>query len=184
MAIYGDLSTMGLADLLQWAAMNEKTGVLEIERHKISRRIEFRKGWIGACSSDDPPSMLGQFLLSRGKITEEALREALARQEVTHENLGVILVHMGKLGASDLAQPGHGQGAGDDPRSVRLGGRRVPFPRRGDARSEPDGSQPVGQRDPDEGDPATGRAEAHPRGVRAPPASFSVAPDLEAPERA
>lgn len=104
MPVYGDLSTMSLADLLQWASANRKTGVLELERNKISRRIEFRKGWIAACSSDDPPSLLGQFLLSRGKLTEERLREALARQEVTRTNLGVILMEMGVLTQAELAR--------------------------------------------------------------------------------
>lgn len=104
MAIHGDLRTMDLCDLLQWASLNEKTGVLEIEHHKICRRIEFRKGWIGACSSDDPPSLLGQFLLSRGHIDEDCLREALSRQEVSGENLGVILVRMGVLTRSDLSK--------------------------------------------------------------------------------
>lgn len=104
MAIYGNLKTMSLCDLLQWAAENKKTGVLELERNKVSRRIEFRNGWIGACSSDDPPSRLGQFLLARGKITEELLRDALAEQERTHENLGVILTRMGVLTQAELTR--------------------------------------------------------------------------------
>jgi len=49
--------------------------------HKICKRIAFRDGRIVACSSDDPPSRLGQFLLSRGKITKDQLRDALARQK-------------------------------------------------------------------------------------------------------
>jgi len=94
---------MSLCDLLQWASVNRKTGVLELERNKVCRRIEFRNGWIGACSSDDPPSRLGQFLLARGKITRERLSEALARQESTGENLGLILLHMGALSQKELA---------------------------------------------------------------------------------
>jgi len=94
---------MSLCDLLQWASVNRKTGVLELERNKVCRRIEFRNGWIGACSSDDPPSRLGQFLLARGKITRERLSEALARQQGTGENLGLILLHMGALSQKELA---------------------------------------------------------------------------------
>lgn len=104
MPVFGDLSTMSLCDLLQWAGVNHKTGVLELERNKISRRIEFRKGRIGACSSDDPPSLLGQFLLARGKIDRDQLREALARQQDSHENLGLILHGMGCLSKRELAQ--------------------------------------------------------------------------------
>jgi len=102
MPIYGDVKTMCLTDLLQWAAANRKTGVLELERNKVCRRIEFRKGWIGACSSDDPPSRLGQFLLARGKITKEALQAALDRQQDTKQNLGLILLDMGALSQKDL----------------------------------------------------------------------------------
>jgi hypothetical protein len=102
MPVHGDLKTMSLCDLLQWAGANHKTGVLELERNKVCRRIEFRKGRIGACSSDDPPTLLGQFLLARGKITRECLREALARQEKTGEHLGVILREKGVLSLRDL----------------------------------------------------------------------------------
>ena len=75
MPVFGNLSTMSLPDLLQWAALTQKTGVLEIERNRICRGIEFRKGFIGACSSDDPSNRIGQVLLSRGKITEQMLQQ-------------------------------------------------------------------------------------------------------------
>ena len=97
MPVYGTIRTMSLPDLLQWASVNKMTGVLELERNKICKRITFRAGRIVACSSDDPPSRLGQFLMSRGKITKEQLRQALARQEVTHKNLGSILQELGVL---------------------------------------------------------------------------------------
>jgi hypothetical protein len=103
MPIHGDLATMTLPDLLQWASENRKTGVLELEHNNVSRRIEFRKGWITGCSSDDPPSRLGQFLLSTGKISEEDLREALSRQQDNRKNLGLILVETGLLTSKQLA---------------------------------------------------------------------------------
>ena len=102
MAVYGNLKSMSLCDLLQWVSENQKTGMLELERNRVSRRIEFRNGWIGACSSDDPPNRLGQFLLARGKVTEEKLRDALSEQEQTGENLGVILTRMGVLTQTEL----------------------------------------------------------------------------------
>jgi hypothetical protein len=102
MPVYGDLNTMSLSDLLQWASMNRKTGVLELERNKICRRIEFRNGWIGACSSDDPPARIGQFLLSRGKISKQQLQDALSRQEVMGQNLGMILLEMGAMTQQEL----------------------------------------------------------------------------------
>lgn len=102
MSFYGKLRTMSLPDLLQWASANRKTGILELERNKICRRITFRDGKIVACSSDDPPALLGQFLLSRGKITRDNLREALARQAASGENLGTILEKMGLLTRKEI----------------------------------------------------------------------------------
>jgi hypothetical protein len=102
MPVYGTIRTMSLPDLLQWASVNKMTGVLELERNKICKRITFRSGRIVACSSDDPPSRLGQFLMSRGKITKEQLRQALARQEVTRQNLGSILQDLGVLTRDEI----------------------------------------------------------------------------------
>jgi hypothetical protein len=102
MSFYGKLSTMSLPDLLQWASGNKRTGILELERNKISRRIAFREGHIVACSSDDPPALLGQFLLSRGKINRENLREALGRQAASGETLGTILEKMGLMTRSEI----------------------------------------------------------------------------------
>jgi hypothetical protein len=103
MSIYGYLHTMSLPDLLQWASVNKKTGVLEVERNKIAKRISFLDGRIVACSSDEPSSRLGQFLLSRGKISQLQLRQALAQQERTGQNLGVIFQEMGALTREELA---------------------------------------------------------------------------------
>lgn len=102
MPVYGTIRTMSLPDLLQWASVNKMTGVLELERDQICKRIVFRDGRIAACSSDDPPSRLGQFLLSRGKITKDQLRDALSRQEVSGENLGLIFQGMGVLTRDDV----------------------------------------------------------------------------------
>jgi hypothetical protein len=104
MPILGDFSTMCLSDLLRWAGSNAKTGVLEVERERICRRIEFRKGWVGACSSSDPAARLGQFLLARGKVNEEQLREALARQQDDRKSLGFILNEMGVLSRREIAR--------------------------------------------------------------------------------
>jgi hypothetical protein len=104
MPVCGDLTTMSLVELLRWASQGQRTGVLEVEQNRICRRIEFRKGWIGACASDDPPAQLGHILLSRDRIDEDLLREALARQENTGHSLGVILVQMGVLTPREVAR--------------------------------------------------------------------------------
>ena len=85
MALHGDLRTMSVAELLQWAAFYNKTGVLEVERLKIRRLIAFRDGRIVGCLSDDPSMLLGQFLISRGKITERQLHIAAETVMVAQE---------------------------------------------------------------------------------------------------
>ncbi|MCP3979251.1 MAG: DUF4388 domain-containing protein [bacterium] len=104
MAICGTLSTMTLVDLLRWAASHEKTGVLELERSEIVRSIEFRKGWIGSCSSNDPATRIGQYLLSRGKINETELSRALRTHETSGKRLGMVLVEMDILPRAELAR--------------------------------------------------------------------------------
>jgi len=82
----------------------KKTGVLEVERLKIRRRIAFRDGRIVGCSSDDPSMLLGQFLISRGKITERQLRHALKRQRTEGGSMPDILVDMGVLTPKELEE--------------------------------------------------------------------------------
>ena len=103
MSIQGNLATMKLPDLLRWAAENSETGVLELERNKVCKRIVFHEGRVIGCSSDDPPSRIGQFLLARGKITREALAQALEIQKESRVNLGAILQDMGVIEAEELS---------------------------------------------------------------------------------
>jgi hypothetical protein len=93
---------MSLTEILQWLGNAGKTGTLSIERNKVVKRILVREGRVTACSSQEPSDLLGHFLVSRGRITEETLREALASQETRKEHLGLILVSMGALTEDDL----------------------------------------------------------------------------------
>jgi hypothetical protein len=102
MAVGGDLSTMPFPELLQWLGGNGRSGLLEVERDKICKRLVLRQGRIVATASNDPREMLGHFLVSRGQITEDLLRIALAQQEETHKPLGVTLVDMGVLTSDEL----------------------------------------------------------------------------------
>lgn len=103
MPLIGTLSIMPLPDLLQWLAAASKSGTLQVERDKVAKWIQMSHGRVVGCSSDDPPHRLGQYLISRGKLTPEQLREALITQEQSHQHLGRILVEMGLLTSDDLA---------------------------------------------------------------------------------
>lgn len=93
---------MPLPDLLQWLAGANKTGVLEIERNRVTKVISFKNGHIVGCSSDDPPQRLGQYLLGREKISGAQLREALDKHASSGEHLGRVLVEMGAISREEL----------------------------------------------------------------------------------
>src|SRR5262245_37904045 len=102
MPVQGNLSTMALTEILQWLGNAGKTGTLSIERNKVVKRILVREGRVIACASQEPSDMLGHFLVSRGKISEETLRNALAQQESKKTHLGRILVASGALTEDEL----------------------------------------------------------------------------------
>jgi hypothetical protein len=93
---------MPLEDLLQWLSNSRKTGTLQVEWNRVRKCILLEEGRVTGCSSDDPPERLGQFLLSRGRITEDQLRIGLAAQESTPKHLGRIFVEMGAMAHDDL----------------------------------------------------------------------------------
>ena len=102
MPVQGNLATMSLTEILQWLGNAGKTGALSIERNKVVKRILVREGRIIACASQEPSDMLGHFLVSRGRISEETLRKALTVQEADKAHLGRILVDMGALTEDEL----------------------------------------------------------------------------------
>ena len=101
MGICGNIETMSVPELFGWLGSGKKSGTLEVEREKITKRIMFREGRVVGCSSNEPATLMGQFLLSRGKITREQLGEAMRRQKQTGDNLGEVLIEMGAIAPSD-----------------------------------------------------------------------------------
>src|SRR5881394_605019 len=97
MPVQGNLATMSLAEILQWLGNARKTGTLSIERNKVEKRILVQEGRVIACASQEPSDMLGHYLVSRGRISEDDLRTALAAQETDHAHLGRILVAQNAL---------------------------------------------------------------------------------------
>ena len=91
----GNLETMSLPDLLQWASRGQKSGTLVLQQGTVAKRIHFRTGLIVGSSSNDPRDYLGQVLLSEGMISETQLRAAMEQQGRTGVMLGRILVQAG-----------------------------------------------------------------------------------------
>jgi hypothetical protein len=102
MPLFGNLASMPLPDLIQWLGISQKTGTLEVEKSRVTKRVFFKEGRIIACSTEDPNELLGHFLVSRGRLTEQVLSQALSRQEITRQHLGTILVEMGAINREDL----------------------------------------------------------------------------------
>ncbi len=103
MSLVGTLNTMPLVDLLQWVGASRRTGTLHVELDKVVKQLHFRDGEIVGCTTDDPPELLGQFLIGRGRITEKQLLESLALHEASGRYLGAILVESGALPAEELS---------------------------------------------------------------------------------
>lgn len=102
MSLTGNISTMPLPDLLQWLALTRKDGCLRLEREKHSTWIFFAGGRIVACASDDPPTLLGQFLLFHGVITKDVLRRAMKLQEETGRSLSELIPELAGLSREEL----------------------------------------------------------------------------------
>src|SRR5262245_46307356 len=102
MPVQGNLATMSLAEILQWLGNARKTGSLSIERNKVEKRILVREGRVIACSSQEPADLLGHYLVSRGRISEDDLRSALAAHQAERIHLGKILVTSGALAEDEL----------------------------------------------------------------------------------
>ena len=104
MALKGNLDTMTLAEVLQWCGMGQKTGVLDVRRHQISKQVHFKTGHIIFTVSSDPREYLGQFLVGRGLISEEDLNLALKTQAETKILLGRIFMIVGLIEEQQMAE--------------------------------------------------------------------------------
>ncbi len=103
--IHGDLSTMSVADLLQFLAVGRKTGTLKFTHGKVVKGIYFENGVIVGSSTTDPTEYLGQVLIHYGKITEDQLKAAMERQRTSGGGrLGQILVAQGVLTQADVVE--------------------------------------------------------------------------------
>ncbi len=101
--IQGNLETMPLSDVLQWLAQGNKTGILQIRAGRgITKKVYFSRGRVLSTASSDSREYLGQFLISRGLLTEEQLNMAMETQLQTGIKLGKIIVTVGIMDEEDL----------------------------------------------------------------------------------
>ncbi len=103
MGIHGNLTTMSVADLLQFLEVGRKTGTLKFNHGKVVKGIYFENGLIVGSSTNDPTEYLGQVLIHYGKITEPQLQAAMGAQRGGGGRLGQILVRQGIVTDADVA---------------------------------------------------------------------------------
>jgi len=97
MAFEGNLETMAVADLLQWASNGRHTGTIRVANAEITKMIYIRKGVIVSCTSTDPREFLGHFLVSQGAIDETDLQGAIIDQDRHSGMLGQLLIQRGAI---------------------------------------------------------------------------------------
>ena len=102
MGLMGTLETMALADLLQWVSTAKKAGVVKVTHGKKKIQLSVGGARVLGTYSNEPPMLLGQFLLSRGKIDEDTLHDALTRQDATREHLGKVLIESNAISKDEL----------------------------------------------------------------------------------
>ncbi len=103
MAIAGNLRTMQLSELLQWLSTGLKSGTLVVRGTPGEKRIYFQNGRVTSSSSTLEREHLGRFLVGFGFITEEELIRALEVQQESRILLGKILVMIGAIQETELA---------------------------------------------------------------------------------
>ena len=97
MAFEGNLETMPVADLLQWASNGRHTGTIRVANAEITKMIYIREGVIVSCTSTAPREFLGHFLVSQGAIDEADLQGAIIDQDRHSGMLGQLLVQRGAI---------------------------------------------------------------------------------------
>jgi hypothetical protein len=105
MAIMGELSDLGILDLLELLSRRERSGRLTVKADGREIEITLAKGQVVQVSSSDPSLRLGNMLVRRGALSPHRLLEILHQQsEHGHtRTVGQILISRGGIAAGELA---------------------------------------------------------------------------------
>ncbi len=106
MALKGTLKDFGIGDIFQLIAQQKKTGVLHLKSKDEEVEVFFVEGDIvrGASPRANPNELLGNTLIRAGLMAPEAVETALARQRITMQRLGDLLVEAGQLSQEHLRE--------------------------------------------------------------------------------
>lgn len=102
MEFSGRLGSFPIAELLQWAHNDRRTGSLVVRRSSREKRIYFQEGRVVACLTDQTSEYYGQHLLLAGRITQEELLQCLAQCRKEDQRLGQVLEEKGILSRAEV----------------------------------------------------------------------------------
>jgi CheY-like chemotaxis protein/tetratricopeptide (TPR) repeat protein len=102
LAMEGTLAQKNLARLLLDLYEGSATGILELRRGRVEKRIELLDGHPVGIVSNQRSETLGHFLVDRKAITPAQHQQALARAVGSGARLGEVLVEMGALTAARM----------------------------------------------------------------------------------
>ncbi|MCP4664002.1 MAG: DUF4388 domain-containing protein [bacterium] len=102
MELSGRLAVFPIAELLQWAHNDRRTGSLVVRRSTREKRIYFDVGRIVACFTDAPAEFYGQHLLLNGYLDQPTLFHCLSLCRKKSKRLGEVLEDEGILELGDV----------------------------------------------------------------------------------
>jgi len=97
MVLHGDFKTLDLPTLLKIITGNRKTGILTLVKENEEKTLYFKQGEIVFAHSKEDDNLFAQILLSKGKINQEQLNQALEFQKETGLPIAKIFMSMGIL---------------------------------------------------------------------------------------
>jgi hypothetical protein len=105
-ALHGNLSDFGIAEVFQLIGQQRKTGLLEITAEEQSVKLAFDEGSVvwAAPVGDTEFAVLGDRLVRCGLITREALDEIARESESSARQLPTQLVENGAVAESDIEE--------------------------------------------------------------------------------
>ena len=98
----GNLAEVPYAQLLLACSRAGRTGVLELHRKPVEKRIVFEAGSPVDCRSNLMHETFGRFLVAAGKLDDEGLRVALAESLQREVPIGEVLLERKKIDAGEL----------------------------------------------------------------------------------
>lgn len=103
MALKGDLSTIGLAEVFQMISMSQKEGTLVVQDAESRKSIYFSSSGVQLLSSGKRKGLrLGEMLVRAGKISDVSLNDALENAKIQKKLMGEILVESGIVTDKDI----------------------------------------------------------------------------------